>query len=259
MTGPRRDSRLCRMPDEVRAGADLRMEDVVAGYFEEDQVLGGVSLHAAPGRISVVLGPNGSGKSTALRVLAGFLRPRTGHVLLDGTDITALAAHRRIGLGMGFLAQGRSTFPRLTVDENLQLGAWAFRSDRARLSRALAGAYERHPALRPLRDTAAGRLSGGQQRLLEMARMLVADPRVVLVDEPSAGLSPKLADQAYADLADLRREGRTVLLVDQNVRAAVGLADYIYVLAYGRNGDQGPRGAFEGRLGDVVREWIRVT
>jgi branched-chain amino acid transport system ATP-binding protein len=234
------------------------MEDVVAGYFEEDRVLNDVSLHAAPGRVTVVLGPNGSGKSTALRVMAGFLRPREGRVLLDGTDVTALPAFRRIGLGLGFLAQGRSTCPHLSVDENLQLGAWAFRSDRHRVRRAVAGSYERYPALGPLRSTAAGRLSGGQQRLLEMARMLVADPRVVLVDEPSAGLSPKLADQAYEDLAQLRREGRTILLVDQNVRAAVALADEIYILAYGRNGEHGPREAFEGRLGEVVRGWIQV-
>jgi len=242
------------MPDE---GPALRMEDVVAGYYSNDLVLDGVSIDAKPERVTAVLGPNGSGKSTALRILAGFLRPRSGRVLLRDRDITETPAHRRLSLGLGFLPQGRSAFPSLTVEENLLVGAWHVRSDRRRVRALLDAAFDRYQTLWPLRGRRAGTLSGGQQRLLEIARLLVTEPQVLLIDEPSAGLSPALADVAYGEIERLRSEGRTILLVDQNVRAAIDLADDVYVLAYGRNESSGPREEYAD-LDRLVREWLRA-
>ena len=237
------------------AGA-LALDDVVAGYYSGQRVLQGVSLTAAPGRVTVVLGPNGSGKSTALRVLYGLVAPVRGRVLLDGVDITRVPVHERVRLGMALLPQGRSVFPALTVHENLELGTWAL-EPKARAV-ALERVYQRYPMLQQWRDRPAGSLSGGQQRTVEVARMMVTDPRVVLLDEPSAGLSPVVADWVYEEIGRLRQEGRTVLLVDQNVRAAVHLADYVYTLEFGRKQLEGARGSFESRLAEVVRGWLRV-
>ncbi|HEY8486266.1 MAG TPA: ABC transporter ATP-binding protein [Limnochordales bacterium] len=234
----------------------LVLEEVVAGYYPEQRVLNGVSLAAARGKVTVVLGPNGSGKSTALRVLYGLVMPVRGRVLLEGRDITRVPVHERVRLGMGFLPQGRSVFPALTVHENLELGAWALPAPER--PQALARIYDRYPMLRDWRHKPAGSLSGGQQRTLEIARMMITDPQVILLDEPSAGLAPVVADWVYQEVGRLRDEGRTVLLVDQNVRAAVELADYIYTLEFGRKQLEGGREDFESRLADVVRAWLRV-
>jgi branched-chain amino acid transport system ATP-binding protein len=248
-------------PGDPAAGAtraDLRMENVTAGYFDHDVVLDGVSLHARAGRVTAVLGPNGSGKSTSLRVLYGFVRPRSGRVLLGGRDITDLPVGSRLAAGMAFLPQGRSTLPRLTVEENIRLGAWLARRDRARMRAAVEAMFERYPSLKPLRRKAAGSLSGGQARLLEFARTLVLDPAVLLIDEPSVGLAPVLVDEVYEEIARLKSEGRTILLVDQNVQAAVDLADHVYTLAYGRNHLDGARDQFTDRLDDLIREWLQL-
>nr|WP_284701245.1 ATP-binding cassette domain-containing protein [Rhodoplanes tepidamans] len=218
----------------------------------------GVDLVAEAGRITVVLGPNGAGKSTLLKVVAGFLAPLRGSVMLGDDDIGALPAHRHVALGIGLLPQGRSTFPDLTVEENIELGGWSMRNDRRRLAEAVEAVLTRYPHLRALRRRAAGSLSGGQQRAVEIARMLVPDPRVLLVDEPSVGLSPIVARQVYQELQALRAEGRTILLVDQDVRAAIAVADYVYVLGSGRNDIEGDRSAFEGDLGAMVRGWLGV-
>lgn len=239
-------------------GPTLRMTRLVAGYIPAHPVLRGVDVTARAGRITVILGPNGAGKSTLLKVAAGFLAPQQGTVTLGETDIGHLPAHRHIELGVGLLPQGRSTFPDLTVHENIELGGWSMRADRKRLAAAVETVLIRYPHLRALRDRPAGSLSGGQQRAVEIARMLVPDPKVLLVDEPSVGLSPIVARQVYQELQTLKVEGRTILLVDQDVRAAVAVADYVYVLGSGRNDIEGDRSAFEGDLGAMVRGWLGV-
>jgi len=242
----------------MSAGGELRMDEVVAGYYAGHPVLLGVTLRAAPGRLTVVLGPNGAGKSTVLKVLSGFLPPVSGRVTASEADITGLPAHRHLERGIALLPQGRSTFPDLTVAENLELGGWLWRSDRARLRRGIDEVLARYPRLAELRRKPAGSLSGGQQRMLEIARLLVTGPSVLLIDEPSAGLSPIVASQVYRELATLKREGRTILLVDQDVRAAISIADYVYVLNSGKNDIEGDRSAFEGDLGAMVRGWLGV-
>jgi branched-chain amino acid transport system ATP-binding protein len=221
-------------------------------------VLHELSLSVRPRVITAVLGANGSGKSTALRVLHGLLRPERGRVVHGDRDITAIPPHERLALGIALLPQGRSIFPALTVRENLELGGWLLRRDRARMLAGIERTYHRYPALKGWRHRLAGSLSGGQQRTLEIARMLVTDPDVLLVDEPTAGLAPVVAAQVYQELARLKAEGHTILLVDQNVRAAVALADYVYTLQFGRNHLEGERGEFQGKLNDLVKEWLRV-
>jgi branched-chain amino acid transport system ATP-binding protein len=244
------------------AARTLRMEGVTAGYLRHDVVLEDVSLTARPGLVTAVLGPNGSGKSTALRVLYGFLRPRQGRVLLgEGDterDITDVAVDRRLAEGIAFLPQGRSVFPQLTVEQNLQLAGWLLKGDRRALAAAVERMLDRYPTLRDLRHRPAGSLSGGQARLLEFGRTLITDPRVLLIDEPSVGLAPNLVEQVYEEIDRLKAERRTILLVDQNVQAAVEVADHVYTLAYGRNHLDGARSEFAGQLDRLIREWLRL-
>lgn len=236
----------------------LLMTGVEAGYYAHDIVLDDVSLEVRPGKVTVVLGPNGSGKSTALRVLGGFLTPRRGEVRLDDEDIAALDPGERHARGIALMPQGRSIFPGLTVEQNLQLGAWEWRRNRKRLDSAVDSMLDRYPRLAPLRGTPAGRLSGGQARLLEFGRTLILEPSVVLIDEPSVGLAPILVDEVYDEIERLKDEGRTILLVDQNVQAAVGLADHVYTLAYGRNHLEGARDQFAGQLDDLIKQWLNL-
>lgn len=237
---------------------ELALVNVTAGYFAHDIVLSDVSMAVKPGRVTAVLGPNGSGKSTSLRVMSGFLRPRTGSVTLGGEDITHLGPGERLARGVAVLPQGRSIFPELSIEDNLRLGAWQLRSDRQALGAAVETMFDRYPALKPIRSKPAGALSGGQARMLELARSMILDPGVLLIDEPSVGLAPVLVDGVYEELDRLKTEGRTILLVDQNVRAAVALADYVYTLAYGRNHLEGARDNFAGELDGLIRQWLSL-
>jgi branched-chain amino acid transport system ATP-binding protein len=236
----------------------LKVSDVTAGYFANDVVLEDVSITVEPGKVTVLLGPNGSGKSTLLRIMGGFLKPRVGRVLLGEDDISAKGPAERLALGISVLPQGRSIFPELTVEENLRLGAWQIRRDRDRFNGALEAMFERYPTIKPMRNKLAGSLSGGQARIVEFARTLILEPRVLLIDEPSVGLAPVLVDGVYDELERLKEEGRTILLVDQNVKAAVEMADYVYTLAYGRNHLDGARDEFEGQLDDLIKQWLNL-
>jgi branched-chain amino acid transport system ATP-binding protein len=239
-------------------GPALELTGITAGYFANDIVLEDVSARVEPGKVTVVLGPNGSGKSTLLRIMSGFLTPRSGTVVLGGQDITQRTPAERLALGISVLPQGRSVFPELSVEENLRLGAWQLRSDRTRFAEAVDAMFERYPTIKPLRNKAAGSLSGGQARMVEFARTLILEPSVLLIDEPSVGLAPVLVDGVYDELERLKDEGRTILLVDQNVQAAVGMADYVYTLAYGRNHLQGSRDGFEGQLDELIKQWLNL-
>ena len=222
------------------------------------QALKGIDLKIARGSFFGLLGPNGAGKSTLLRAIAGFLPPASGSIELGDNDIAGLPPHRHVEHGIALLPQGRSTFPELTVAENIELGGWTLRSDRARLRAAVEAMFARYPHLRELRERPAGSLSGGQQRAVEIARLVVCNPTLLLIDEPSVGLSPIIAAQVYRELEALKAEGRTILLVDQDVRAAIKIADYVYVLNSGKNDIEGDRSAFEGDLGVMVRRWLGV-
>lgn len=241
------------------SGPVLSAVNVTAGYYGDTTVLNSLSLAAQPGRVTVVLGPNGSGKSTLLRVFYGLLMPRSGSILYDGQDITSVPANQRLRLGLALLPQGHSLFRELTVHENLVMGAWVLRTDRRTFQVALARAYDSFPALKALRMKIAGSLSGGQQRLVEIARLLICDPRVVLIDEPSVGLAPAIVDQVYEHLDAIKSTGKTIVLVDQNVNYAVNIADYVYILKSGTVAWEGERAGVHTDPASIVSDWLKVA
>ena len=219
----------------------LEVHDLYVGYYKDLNILRGVSITAGRGRITTILGANGIGKSTLLKAIYGFLQPASGEVLLEGRNLVGVPTHQRIGLGIAYIPQQPGIFRWMTVEENLELGAWTFRHDHARIKRKLEENYERFPALKDRRKSQAGVLSGGMQRMVEIGRTLMTDPKVILVDEPTAGLATLLAKEVYRMLSDLRgKEGITILLVDQEIRRALKIADYVYVLELGCNKFEGP-------------------
>ena len=223
----------------------LEVNDLHVGYYKDLNILQGVSIEAQQAQITTVLGANGVGKSTLLKAIYGFIQPSQGEIMVDGVDITDLSSHELVHHGVSYIPQRQSVFPYMTVEENLQLGAWSFRNDQERVQQRLEENYERFPILRERRRSPAGELSGGMQRMVELGRVMMTRPKLILVDEPTAGLAVMLADEIYQLLVDLKNEGVTVLLVDQNIRKAIKIADYVYVLELGRNRHEGPREAFD--------------
>jgi branched-chain amino acid transport system ATP-binding protein len=222
----------------------LSVDDLYVGYYEGLDILQGVNLKAEEAEITVVLGANGVGKSTLLKAIYGFVQPSQGTVTVQGEDITQAQPHELVEYGVSYIPQRQSVFPFMTVEENMELGAWSFRGDRQRVQERLEANYERFPILRERRRSPAGELSGGMQRMVELGRVMMTEPRLILVDEPTAGLAVMLAKEIYQLLVGLKEEGVTVLLVDQNIRQAIEIADYVYVLELGRNRHEGPREEF---------------
>ena len=212
--------------------AALAVQDVVAGYGGV-LALQSVSITVRPATITAVLGANGAGKTTLLRAISGVIRPRRGRVLVGGQDMTGRSADEMARSGVAHVPEGQGVIAELTVQENLRLGAF-WRAGRAVRAGALAEAYQRFPVLAGARNRAAGTLSGGERQMLVIARALMARPRVLLLDEPSLGLAPKIVSQVMELVAGLRETGLTVLLVEQNARSALGIADQGIVLNLGR-------------------------
>jgi branched-chain amino acid transport system ATP-binding protein len=223
----------------------LEIQDLHVGYYRDLNILQGVSLRARQGQITAVLGPNGVGKSTLLKTIFGFIKPQQGVISFAGQDIAGIPSHHLVHLGISYIPQRQSVFPQMTVEENLELGAWSFRGDKARIQERIAANYQRFPVLRDRRHTLAGELSGGTQRMVEIGRILMTDPKLILVDEPTAGLAIRLEKEIYDLLIRLKEEGVTILLVDQNIRQAINIADFVYVLELGRNRLDGPRDQFD--------------
>lgn len=224
----------------------LEIKDLYVGYYEDLHILRGLSLAADTGKITAILGANGVGKSTLLKAIYGFLNPHSGQILLNGRDVTGTATHQLISLGISYIPQQPGVFKHMSVRENLMMGAWTFQNDRKRMESKIDENYERFPILREKQHDQAGSLSGGQQRMVEIGRTLMTDPEVILVDEPTAGLAKLLSEEVYRMLIDLRDiEGLTILLVDQEIREALKIADYVYVLELGRNKFEGPASEFD--------------
>lgn len=219
----------------------LEVKDLHVGYYKDLNILQGVSITARTAKITTVLGANGVGKSTLLKAIYGFLRPNSGEVLLGEQSLIGIPTHRRIDMGISYIPQQPGIFRWMTVEENLELGAWTFKNDKARIRRKLEENYERFPAIKERRRSKAGELSGGMQRMVEVGRTLMTDPKVILVDEPTAGLAKLLSEEVYEMLVQLRdEEEMTIVLVDQEIRQALKIADYVYVLELGRNRFEGP-------------------
>jgi branched-chain amino acid transport system ATP-binding protein len=234
----------------------LTARDLVAGYLPGIHILDGMSVDVIPGQVRCVLGPNGTGKSTLLKVLFGFLPAISGEMHMRQTSLKGLKSHMMGTLGITYLPQRPSVFPFLPVEANLRLGTWSFRRDRARARQRIERAYEQFPILRERRRQAAGTLSGGQQRQLEIARALMADPEVMLIDEPTASIEPRVAAQIYALIAGLAKDGKAILLVDQNITGALGIADHVYVMRTGTLFTEGPRGDFTDDVETLVSQWL---
>lgn len=236
----------------------MALRKASVAYHGDIRILQDLDLAVRAGRITGIIGPNGAGKSTALRTLYGLLKPIDGDVLVDGAVVTGMPPWRFIEKGIAMVPQNRSLFNELSVEDNLRLACWSFRRDRARVAEALERAYAQFPILRDRRKQMAGTMSGGQQRFLELGRALALKPRVVLLDEPTAMIAPKLSAEIYEFIHGLPAQGITVLLVDQNVRQCVRIADHLYVLELGRNKVDGSAAAFahDDELRNLIAEWV---
>jgi branched-chain amino acid transport system ATP-binding protein len=213
----------------------LEVRQLCAGYYRDLHILRGVSVIARPGRVTAVLGANGVGKSTLLKAIFGFLTPASGQVLLDGVEITGTPPHRMVERGVAYGPQQPGIFAEMTVEENIMIGAWTFRGDGGRIQRTKPPPPARFPVLRSRKRSVAGELSRGQRRMVELARVLMSDPRYLLIDEPTAGVAPIVAEGVYATLTALRDAGVGIVLVDQDIRRALRVADYVYVIDLGQN------------------------
>ena len=212
--------------------AILQAEALEAGYGEV-QVLWGISLGVAGGGLTTIVGANGVGKTTALRAIVGSIRPWAGKVLFKGEDVTRLPPHLKTARGLALVPEGRQLFSDMSVEENLEMGAFARRGSRSYASR-LERAYALFPVLKQRRHQHAGTFSGGEQQMLAIARGLMSEPDLLMIDELSLGLAPLVVHQIFATLRTLKEEGLTILLVEQNVHLAFAMSDYAYVLAEGR-------------------------
>ncbi len=201
---------------------EVRLEGVVAGYGFGD-VLRGIDLVAETGQMTCLIGPNGAGKSTVLRAISGLLRPRLGSILLDGREIGGLSPRRLLDLGVVHVPQERSLFPLMTVWENLLMGGFVLR-DRRQVRRRADELAERFPLIDERRTERAGSLSGGEQKAVEIARALMLEPKVLLIDEPSIGLAPKARSEVFKTLASLSDGGWTIVLVEQNARSGLAVS-----------------------------------
>ena len=215
----------------------LVAESLTAGYGRLD-ILHEVSLKVDVHEIVSIIGPNGAGKSTAFKTLVGFLTPRAGRVVFNGEDVTGLRPDVLLRRGLAYVPQGRIVFPQMTVLENLEMGAYIER-DPARVAAALERVYAMFPILAERRKQSAGTMSGGEQQMVAIARALMTTPRLILLDEPSLGLSPRFVTLIFEKLVELRQAGYTLMVVEQNATRALAIADRGYVLELGRNRFEG--------------------
>jgi ABC-type branched-subunit amino acid transport system ATPase component len=227
----------------MTAGTLLRAESVVAGYVPGVDILTGVGFEVRAGEVVTLIGPNGAGKSTLIKTVFGLLRPRAGRIVFAGRDIAGRRPHEIARLGLAYVPQVSNVFPSLTVQENLELGAL----DRARTAELTERVEELFPRLGERRRQVAGTMSGGERQMLATGRALMSDPRVLLLDEPSAGLAPAFVEATFRQVERINEAGTTVVMVEQNARRALALSDRGYVLETGAN-------RFEGAGRDLLED-----
>ena len=243
--------------------AMMAINEVTAGYVRDIDILRNLSLTIERGTVTGLIGLNGAGKSTIMKTICGFLRPNSGSVEYDGNDITGIAPHRLIDLGIWYIPQESSLFPFMTVEDNLKLPLnHLARASRELRRGAAASRLEqvlvKFPVLGEALHKKAGDLSGGQQKMLEFAKAYLVRPRLCLIDEPSIGLAPKVAQEVYHWIELFAKEGMTILLVDHNVRRVVAMSAYIYVLSLGQITAHGRREDFAGDLHDQLKTWLGI-
>ena len=212
--------------------AMLEVKDLEV-YYGMIQAIKGISFEVNQGEVIALIGANGAGKTTTLQTITGMLQAKKGHILFEGQDITKVPAHKIVYMGVAHVPEGRRVFADLSVYQNLKMGAYT-RKDKEEIEQTLAMVYERFPRLKERRNQSAGTLSGGEQQMLAMGRALMSKPRIVLMDEPSMGLSPIFVDEIFKIVQKISAEGTTVLLVEQNAKKALAIADRAYVLETGK-------------------------
>jgi branched-chain amino acid transport system ATP-binding protein len=224
----------------------LQISDVHTSYGQI-RALRGVTMATEEGKLTCLLGPNGAGKTTLMFTIAGILRARQGSIKLNGVELVGSPPHQIVSSGVVLVPENRLVFPDMPVRENLLAGAYLRLSDRAEVDRDIEAMMERFPGLRQRASQNAGTLSGGEQQMLAVARALMARPKILLMDEPSLGLAPLIVEQIFAIIGDLRKEGRTIFLVEQNAHMALKYADKVYLLEQGQV-------TFEGTAGELERD-----
>jgi branched-chain amino acid transport system ATP-binding protein len=216
----------------------LTIKNLVTGYGKIE-ILHGVSMQINDHQMTVVIGPNGAGKSTIFRAIFGIIKVWDGTISFNGADISKLDTQALLRKGISYVPQGRNIFPLMTIEENLEMGAY-IRSDKTQIKEDIEQIYKRFPILGERREEEARNLSGGQQQMLEMGRSLLLDPEFVMLDEPSLGLAPNIADEIFKEIIRIKESGKTIMMVEQNAKRALELADYAYVLELGKNKYEGP-------------------
>ncbi len=225
--------------------AMLEVKDLEV-YYGVIQAIKGVSFHVDQGEVIALIGANGAGKTTILHTVTGLLAPKKGSVHFEGKDITKMPAHKIVSLGMAHVPEGRRVFAELSVYENLKMGAYT-RKDKTEIEETLEKVYTRFPRLKERRNQMAGTLSGGEQQMLAMGRALMSKPKIILMDEPSMGLSPILVNEIFDIIQEVSQSGTTVLLVEQNAKKALSIADRAYVLETGNI-------SIEGKAKDLLED-----
>ena len=225
--------------------AMLEVKDLEV-YYGVIQAIKGVSFHVDKGEVIALIGANGAGKTTTLHTVTGLLAPKKGSVVFEGQDITKIPAHKIVSLGMAHVPEGRRVIAELSVYENLKMGAYT-RKDKTEIEENLQHIYERFPRLKERKNQMAGTLSGGEQQMLAMGRALMSKPKIILMDEPSMGLSPILVNEIFDIIQEVSKSGTTVLLVEQNAKKALSIADRAYVLETGQI-------SLEGKAEDLLRD-----
>lgn len=219
----------------------LEVQDIQV-YYGMIQALKGVSFSVNEGEVIALIGANGAGKTTTLHTVTGLLRAKSGHIIYDGQDITKVPPHKIVTMGMAHVPEGRRVFANMTVLQNLKMGAFT-RSDKNEIDATIEKVYKRFPRLKERQNQTAGTLSGGEQQMLAMGRALMSQPKIILMDEPSMGLSPILVNEIFDIIRSVNEAGTTVLLVEQNAKKALEIADRAYVLETGRIVTSGPADA----------------
>lgn len=231
----------------------LTMESVTCGYVEGIDILQNVSLDIKAGTITGMIGPNGAGKSTILKAVFNLVHPRLGRILLEDREIQGAFPHQLKWMGISYVPQAFSTFPQLAVEDNLLLGAWIIRHDKNLLNQRLKDIYEFFPLLWERRKDKANVLSGGLLRMLSIGKEIITKPKLLLLDEPSEGLAPKIVNEIYEFLSKLNGQGMTIFLVDQNILKALEVSNYMYLLEMGQIKQRGPKEEFEHNIREIIK------